>query len=675
MPFAFSRTASVILAVLSPFSLVQANTETDYDVLVISASQQAENWLTTPASIEHRSIQQYGLQSDSSQLLRGLSGLQADNRANFAQDTRLSLRGFGSRSAFGIRGLHLQQDGIPLVTPDGQGQLSGVLLDDIAYVEVLKGPLAALYGNSSGGVISLYSNTPSDNALSLQLAGSSEHRQQRLKGQWSDTDTRLSFSAKRFTSDGFRPHSSAEKQQFQAMWLQELTPELQLTIRADWASDPKLQDPAGLTYEQWQQNPEQTDPSALRFNTTKTIWQRQLSASLARSADSPWQIASWYGQRRMNQRLAFTGSAIGSAGGEIALERYYKGVNGHYQWQLSEPLSLTSGASLVNSTDQRQGFVNDFGQRGELRRNEQNKASNTDIFSRIHWQWHPDWQFQGGWRHSKTRLSITDYFVVAGNPDDSGHKRFSENAVAGGINYRINNNLSWSVTAGTGFETPTLTEIAYRPDGNGLNLALNASRNYQQETTLKWQHEHSSASLTLFNINTSDELVVDVSTGGRTTYRNAGKTQRQGIELQALWQISPLWQHQFSGHYLDARYSNGNYHDNRLPGIARLQLYWDIGYKPFADDSLLFSIRPHYRGNMAVHDNNELYTPSAVNIDFSVQLKQQWQQWQFSQWLEINNLTDKKYIGSVIVNQSAGRYFEPATGTQLSAGIMMQYLW
>ncbi|MDX1392546.1 MAG: Plug domain-containing protein, partial [Rheinheimera sp.] len=189
----------------------------EMEIIVVSASAQPEAWLTSPASVELAFSPQYGILIDSAQLVNGISGVQADSRANFAQDTRLSIRGFGSRSAFGIRGVYLQQDGIPLSTPDGQGQLSSVLLDSIARVEVLKGPLATLYGNAAGGVISLYSRVPTDNSATISVAGSEQHRQYQLQTQWVNAEHSVSATLKRFTTDGYRPHSAAEKQQAQLL--------------------------------------------------------------------------------------------------------------------------------------------------------------------------------------------------------------------------------------------------------------------------------------------------------------------------------------------------------------------------------------------------------------------------------------------------------------------------
>ncbi len=646
------------------------------EIIVISAGQQAESWLNSPASVELQYAPEQGILIDSARLLGNFSGLQADSRANFAQDTRLTLRGFGSRSAFGIRGLYLQQDGIPLLTPDGQGQLSSVLLEQVNSIEVLKGPLAALYGNSAGGVISLYSRQPQKSQAIIQTALHQEHHQYLVSSAWVADKQSVQVTAKDFKTDGFRPHSAARKQQAAFNWQRQLTDELQLTVRADWSYDPYLQDPQGLTPEQWQQNPEQTHSGAMLFDTEKSVWQRQFSASLSASeVQHPWQLSAWQGKRRISQRLAFTGEAIASAGGDIEFERHYQGINGQYRYQLTPALQTTIGGSLVSSTDQRAGYVNQFGERGELRRQEDNEARNSDVFLRFSWQPAADWLLQGGIRHSQVKLQIADYFIVEGNLDDSGSKSFSENALALALSYRLTEQLNWYISTGQGFETPTLAEIAYSSSGTGPNLALSASTNTQWETGLKWLTSQGQLSLSLFRIDTDNELVVDISSGGRTSYRNAAETRRQGIELQGSWQPSPLWQHQFSAHYLDAEFRTEAYAGNRLPGIARYQLGWYASFYPLQQPSIQLQLRSHYRADIAADDANLIKAPSGLNLDLTASFRQQWSNWQLSQWLEASNLTDRKLVGSVIVNQANGRAFEPAPGRQFSAGIGLQYQW
>ncbi len=652
----------------------------DREIIVISASAQQQSWLLSPASVELAALPDAGIIIDSAKLLESISGVQADSRANFAQDTRLSIRGFGSRSAFGIRSLYLQQDGIPLSTPDGQGQLSSVLLDNIERIEVLKGPLAALYGNAAGGVISLYSRQPSQSAAGVAVAGSGQHRQYRLYADWVEGDTSLSAGIKHFKTEGYRAHSAAKKQQAQLVYRTAVAQSVRLMARLDYGRDPQLQDPLGLSLESWRAQPNQTDSAAIRFDTEKSSRQRQLSLSLSDYLEADqWQLSGWVGDRHIGQRLAFTGSALSSAGGEVALQRQFSGVNGDFRLLRSDTFQLRLGASAVQSQDDRQGYVNNFGQRGELRRQQTDSANNKDVFSRFSWQPLQDFQLEGGWRYSQLKLAIEDQFINAENPDDSGSKRFYNQAIALGLNYRISNGISAFFSAAEGFESPTLAEIAYRSDGSGVNLALDASTNRQWESGIKWQQRsaagsNSSGSVSWFNVTTDNELLVDTAIGGRTSYRNAARTQRHGLEIQLRWRPNDYWQHQLSGHYVSATFSTDDLNGNSLPGVAKHQWHWQLAYRPWQDATQL-SLHSQYRSKVYLNDANDAQAPGAVTFSLSAQHSQQLSKLTLDYWLALDNIADKAYVGSVIVNQSNGRAIEPAPGRQLSAGIAAHYAW
>ena len=645
------------------------------EIIVVSGSSQRESWLFSPSALELSQPPEASILIDSAQLFNNIAGVQADSRANFAQDTRLSIRGFGSRSAFGIRGIQLLQDGIPLTTPDGQGQLSSVLLDNIAYVEVLKGPLAALYGNASGGVISLFSKTPQQNAASMQIAGSEQHRQYQLKTDWVSGDNALSFALKRFTTDGYRPHSAAEKQQAQLLYFTTLGDSIKLTSRFDYASDPKLQDPLGLSVEAWQQNPEQTTSAASRFDTVKTSLHKQLSVSLSdNSNQDAWQLSLWTGERAITQRLAFTGSAATSAGGVVVLNRDFNGINARYTVLDLNSFHWSVAASMVESRDERQGYVNDFGIRGDLRRDQTDKARNHDLSSRINWQIDERFKLQAGWRFSKLKLNIQDHYISDDNPDDSGKKNFYNDSAALGLSYRLSDGVNLYVSTAKGFETPTLAEVAYRRESSGVNLALQASDNRQWETGLKWQTDTLTGSAALFQVNSDNELMVDISEGGRTSYRNAARTQRTGFELQLNWQQTAWLKHAVGAHVINATFKRDELSGKHLPGVAGEQLSWRLEAQPWQHDTEL-NMTMSYRSKVFTDDSNTDSAPAALLIDLTAIHRQQWQQLSFSYWLAINNLTDKAYVGSVIVNQSNGRSFEPAPGREASAGISVTYQW
>lgn len=665
------------------------------ETLVVGDSSSARESSLAPALAGVESSEQLpGLRIDSAELLQGLPGVQADSRSNYAQDTRVTLRGFGARSAFGVRGIDLQIDGVPLTTPDGQGQLSSVALDGVTRVEVLRGPIAALYGNGAGGVISLQSRAPEENRLGVGfMAGEHELTRQTVQGEWREGDFRARVSAAKFTTDGNRPHASAERQHAGAQVYYTATSGIEAVLRLDTSRDPLLQDPLGLTPAQWREDPLQANTAAELFNTRKSVAHRQLSLTLRQSTGAGrWQTALWRGDREIKQYLGFPGDnnletgAIGS-GGVVDLQRDFYGVSGNYSHDFSVRDTLvtaTVGAELATMEDRRRGYVNSRGVAGDLRRDELGGVDSRDLYSILQWQLNPRLQLYGGARHSELEFSVDDYYVIVPataaapeNPDDSGARDFAEWSSAFGANYALTESWILFASAGRGFETPTLTEMAYQSDdSSGLNLGLNAAENRQREVGLRYSEpDTTEISLTLFGVDSTDEIVVDQSVNGRTTYRNAAGTERAGVELSGQIQLAPAWLVRANANYLDAEYSQGEWEGNHLPGVAKHNHYAQLRWQPLLDERFVLSVAMLHRSKVATADNNQDFAPAATTADLALSSRQGFGDWQLNAWVRVSNLSDKNYVGSVIVNQGNGRSFEPAPERNLNAGIELGYRW
>src|SRR5690606_28684473 len=316
----------------------------------------------------------------------------------------VTLRGFGARSAFGVRGIDLQVDGVPLTTPDGQGQLSSVALDSVQSVEVLRGPIAALYGNGAGGVIALQSAAPTRNEAGVRvLGGENSMNRSAFHGQWHEENIGARVHVSNFTTDGDRPHSSAERQHAGAQFYYTHTNGIEAVVRVDSSRDPLLEDPLGLTPAQWRDDPRQNNTLAELFNTRKSVSHRQVSLSLRQAqGEGRWQTSLWRGAREITQYLGFAGDAPASAGGVVNLQRDFYGVNGNYSRDFSlgsTLLTATLGAELANMDDRRRGNVNNFGAPGDLRRDELGEVESRDLYTILQWQPVERWQIFGGARY------------------------------------------------------------------------------------------------------------------------------------------------------------------------------------------------------------------------------------------------------------------------------------
>ncbi|MBK8186355.1 MAG: TonB-dependent receptor [Cellvibrio sp.] len=652
----------------------------DIQVLVVEGKQSTS--FQTSSSIKNTQENFKPGLTEASDILTGLPGLQIDSRSNFAQDTRISLRGFGARSAFGIRGIDLLVDGVPISTPDGQGQLSSVQLNRIQQVQVISGSIAALYGNSPGGVISFTTQQPEKSGIDAQFSLSDQDQQNALiNAKWRQDNIAVASQINQYESDTDRPHSKAEREQASVAIYYRSNNDWDWIIKHDVSRDPLLQDPLGLTPQQFEQDPFQENSAAITFNTRKQVDNQQSSISLRKTdGDRRWQLSLWQSDREITQYLGFAGDALTSAGGVVNLNRNVLGINAtltqDFFW-FDRDWQWSMGAELTKMQDDRQGFVNNLGVAGDLRRDEKGEVINRDIYNIVQFKPNDNIKTFIGFRYSQLDFSVDDFFIrrnsnnLIVNPDDSGEQEFSENAMAVGLEYQFAEDWTLFASTGKGYETPTLTEMAYKANGTGLNTDLNSSQNRQVDWGFNFTSEQWLWQISQFYIDTENEIIVDQSINGRTSFRNAQETQRRGIEVLNRYQFNDYWSARLSMQYLNAEFTQGEWNNHQLPGLAKKVYQADLTYFPFAKDSLSINLSSSYRDKVATADNNLIFAPSWQLWDFSLQGKTPWSNLEW--WIRVNNVTNKTYVGSVIVNQANGRSFEPGLGRQTSIGLRLGY--
>lgn len=621
-------------------------------------------------------------------------GVLARDRQNQAQDLQLSVRGFGARSTFGVRGVRIYVDGIPATMPDGQGQLSHIDLGSASRVEVLRGPFSALYGNSSGGVVQVFTEQGQGPAvLTPGLAwGSDGFYRRGLKATGSTGSLGYTLNASQFSSDGFRAHSAARRDLANARFDWQLANGGQLMLVANHV-DLRADDPLGLSHAQFDAVPQSADPSAIQFNTRKTVRQSQLGLvyELPLGGGNRLRAMVYQGQRATVQYQAIPVAAQAGPlhpGGVIDLNRSYGGADVRLtaQAQLAGlPLELVAGLAYDGLREHRLGYQNfsgaTLGVQGALRRDEVNRVTSLDPYAQATLKLSPRWTLHAGLRRSTVRFDSADHYVSGPNGDDSGSARYSATLPVAGVLYAPADNLRLYATAGKGFETPTLNETAYRADGStGLNLGLKPSRSNNLEVGAKGQAPAGAAtrlewSAAVFQTATRDEIVSQTNVGGRSTFQNAGATRRRGLELASSLALPGDWLMQLSYTWLDARYCDTFLTcaatpcatpnvavpaGNRIPGIARSALALEAGWRPVR--GWRGGVEARYLGSVPVNDLNSdaaaSFVVAAAHVGYAVEAGG----WKMLGTLRLDNLFDKKYAGSVIVNEGNGRYFEPAAG-------------
>ena len=647
--------------------------------------------------IEGEPLRDRQWQVNLSESLSGTPGLLLQNRQNYAQDLQLSIRGHGARSTFGVRGVQIFVDGIPATMPDGQGQTNHIDLQSVERIEVLRGPYATLYGNASGGVIQAYTERgegPPRVESSFAL-GSNGQQRLGLKAQGEHGGVGYVVSTSRFQTDGIRPQSAADKTQFNAR-LDTSPRDGQHLMLVASDINVQAQDPGGVTPADWRANPRTTAQGALNFNARKDTRQTQLGLAydVRVDAQNTLRLMAYAGQRRITQYQSTPVAAqtpATSAGGVIDLGRDYGGLDlrwAHDTQLAGKPLGLVLGLAANVVQEDRQGYNNflgsQLGVKGALRRDERNTLSNADPYLQASWALAPHWKLDAGLRWSNTRFASDDHYLAPGNGNDSGSTRFRRWLPMVSLQYALDARTQAYASVGSGMETPTFNELSYRPGGlPGLNFGLQAATATSAEIGLRqrWAGDglrgHWSAAL--FQTETRNEIVVADNTGGRATYRNAGRTRRQGAELGSQLWLGPQWQLNAALTVLDAQLREG-FCDNkgscvpagkRLAGTARTQAALGLDWRPHPDWRLGAEWR--HVGDIAANDSNSTLAPAYDVLALSTRYTRQWGAWKLSAFARIDNLADRKYVGSVIVNEGNGRYYEAAPGRQWMAGVNLGY--
>ncbi|WP_373858713.1 TonB-dependent receptor PqqU [Klebsiella variicola] len=681
--------------------LIAAAQTADEQTMVVTAAPTTVSELDTPAAVSvvnGDEMRQAAPRVNLSESLGAVPGLQVQNRQNYAQDLQLSIRGFGSRSTYGVRGLRIYVDGIPATMPDGQGQTSNIDIGSVDTIEVLRGPFSALYGNSSGGVINVTSQTgtqpPTVEASSYYGSFGTWHYGMKATGAVGDGshagDVDYTVSTNRFTTHGYRDHSGARKNLANARLGVRINDVSKLTLLLN-SVDIKANDAGGLTADEWRDNPRQS-PRGDQYNTRKNTRQTQAGLRYERqlSAQDDLSVMMYAGERETTQFQSIPRAPQlkpSHAGGVIDLTRHYQGIDTRltHRGELLVPVTLTAGLDYENMSERRKGYENfvmvngapQYGEQGALRRNERNLMWNVDPYLQTQWQLTDKLSLDAGVRYSSVWFDSNDYYITPGNGDDSGDASYHKWLPAGSLKYALTDAWNVYLSAGRGFETPTINELSYRSDNqSGLNFGLKPSTKDTVEIGSKTRLGNGLLTAALFQTNTDNEIVVDSSSGGRTSYKNAGKTRRQGMELGLDQQFGESWRLKAAWTWLDAIYrtnvcDDASCNGNRIPGIARNMGYASFGYQPEQGWYAGSDIR--YMSDIMANDENTAKAPSWTVVGLTTGYKWSYGRMDMDLFGRVDNLFDREYVGSVIVNESNGRYYEPAPGRNYGIGLNLAW--
>lgn len=582
--------------------------------------------------------------------LSRVPGVFVTSRRNFAQDTRLSIRGFGARSAFGIRGIRVFLDGIPLTLPDGQTQLDTLDLAHVGRIDLLRGAAGSIYGNAAGGVLWIESPRPPPvpQVRAWTLAAPRGTWKLATTGQGRLGPAELSVFASRVTTDGYRERSAAEQWIVQAKILIRLSRSLRWTQVVHFVEAPKAEDPGGLTPSDFRSNPRQAAAPNLEFRTGEAVTQLQagslLDAKLA--LDHRLQASVHGGLRDFRNALPFR---------TVSFVRTFFGGRLDYRW--SEPSwghTLSAGLEGQFQRDRRENQGNDGGvPDGNLSLLQDESVDNLGVHLRERIEpWNVLGLFAGG-RYDRIRFDVDDQLQSA-----DGSRIFDQVTASGGLLLNDLGPFEAFASFARSFETPTTTELVNSaPGGTGLSRDLAPQRSNSWELGARWRDQRLFVELTGFFIDLEDELVPNEDVTGRVVFSNAGRSERIGTELFLRYRPLPHLEMVVSHSWLRARFTAGERDGRTVPGLPEHRLFARLGW----DDGRLFGAAElEWVSARFADDENRIQAPDHALAELRLGARfEVTRRWKGELSIGLENVFDVRWVDNIRVNGFGDRVFEP----------------
>lgn len=664
----YSQIPTVSSKTLDTIVITSSRIQSDLDRLPAAVSV-----ITTTASDATRqqtSLQEYLLQSP---------GVFTQNATNFAQDLRISIRGFGARSSFGIRGIKLLVDGIPETTPDGQGQLDNLNLGITERIEITKGPSSSLYGNASGGVIAITTLTykeSQDIPRSFKAAvGAFNFQNYQATAVVGDSLASYVFHGNYASSDGFRDQSSFEQINTNFKGRFKLADSLHLTAIVNYADAPTADDPGGLTLEEVQADRRQARDSNVLFQTGEAVTQFKVGASAEwlKSKSTTLQGYAFYSNRQFNGLLPF------EFGGVVDLNRDHIGQGTSITYQRKNN-TFQAGYDFGYQNDARQRFRNLEGVTGEQTLDQAERFTNLGVYLLDHYK-RDRWYFTVGLRFDYNKLEAQDRFLS--NGDDSGARTLNAINPSIGLSYALkgdspSHTKNIFANFSSSFETPSLSELSANPTGDqGFNENLDPQKAISFETGIRGRGSAFQYQVAVFYIQTTDELIPFEleEFPDREFFSNAGETERLGVEFEGSYAITKAWRatvtYAFSNFELTDFAINDVVGDFDLPGIPKHNTSLGLNYAP--QEGFQASIIANLVGSQFAENENLVKVSGYELVNFRAGYRFDWRKTGIEPYLGINNLLDQEYTDNVRINAFGGRFFEPAPRLNIFGGVVLNF--
>ena len=661
---------------------------------VVTATRYETNSFDLPVSIDTvtgSEIRDARTGANLSEIAPRIAGVVINYRSTAAQELSISTRGFGARSQFGVKGIRIYADGIPLSTADGQGQLGAINLDTLGQIEFLRGPFSALYGNSSGGVVQAFTRDGAkDPTLTMSASsGTWDTNKQSITAEGQMGPVNYIFNTYQYVSDGYRVNSEYRKDNFNGKISYQFSPDTKLTLVGNYMDQPYTKDPLGLTAAQFATNARLSgsgtsgrtalteDTKLYRVNSYAGV---TLDHNLSQKDTLRFMFYS--GARANMQHLA------SNAASEIIRE--YEGLD--LRWTrkdlfLNKPLTFTIGAAY----DQMEDIRTRYGYRNKLvesydtntsDRREKQQAFNFDQYAQASYEPSEQILLIAGLRHSRVNISNDDLQLRDG-VNSTGQVTYNNTSPVAGVTFKITPTLNIYANYGKGFETPTFSETTYSNSSSatGPNLSMVPSKSKNYEFGLKaFVTSNTRVNVALFKIDTKNEIVTFDNTNNQATYASTANSERKGIEFSLDSRLPYNFNFYQTYTYLDAEFKNSPSIasalgtiavGNRLAGTYKNTAYSELSWKLPAY-GFSTAIENIYFGDVNAYDSNTIKAEAYSIVNLRASLKQNFSNWSFSEFIRVDNVFNEKYVANVRVNNTTGQ-FEPGAPINYTVGITSSY--
>jgi iron complex outermembrane receptor protein len=608
------------------------------------------------------------------------------NRYNFAQDLRISIRGFGARAAFGIRGVKILVDGIPETLPDGTGQVDSIDLGATSQIEVIRGPSSSLYGNASGGVISITSEDgPEIPYIDARLAvGDYDFQKLQVKAGGQTERMNYFVSVSDSEIDGYRAFSQYENTQLSGRFDFDLGGDANFLAVVNFTDQPLANDPGGINAAQAAADPRSARDRNVAYDTGEALEQTRIGFVYTTPIFESGELSarSYFVWRDFQNKLPQFPVADA-----VDLERFFAGggINYTHSSMLGNmPNRLIVGFDADDQDDDRRRFRNNQGTLGALRFDQNESFNAVGVFLQDELSITDQLQVTFGIRYDEIEYAVEDYFLADG--DDSGTREMDNVSPMLGILYSLSPDISLYGTLSTAFETPSTTDFANPSGGGGFNPDLDpqSATNYEVglRGTIGERHYYEIA---LYNVEVDDELIpFDID--GRNFFQNAGSSSRTGVELALVSNPTDRIRTSLTYTYGSFEFDdfrvfsfdlNGtptledDFSGNTIPGTVEHLLFGEISYTHPSGWYGAFDVL--YVGEQFANNANSVKVDSYTVANLRLGLERAVGSTIISPFIGINNLFDEGYNNNIRLNAFGSRYFEPAPELNVYAGVSINF--